>query len=69
MEDFKQEGPAGSNASRLTAENLATLGNQERSELEEMKRKYAIHNFGEAQKRLANIKAERKELRTKLDQF
>jgi len=48
MEDFKQEGPAGSNPGRLTAENLASLGNQERSELEEMKRKYAIHNYAEA---------------------
>ncbi len=53
----------------MTAENLASLGNQERAELEEMKRKYAIHNLGDAQKRLASIKAERKELRTKLDQF
>ena len=34
-----------------------------------MKRKYAIHNLVDAQKRLASIKAERKELRTKLDQF
>ena len=30
QEDFKQEGPGGSGGSRLTAENLATLGNQER---------------------------------------
>jgi hypothetical protein len=32
-----------------------------------MKRKYAIHTYGDAQKRLVSIKSERKELRTKLD--
>ena len=47
-------------------ENIYVMQNEE---LEEMKRKFAIHNFADAQKRLASIKAERKELRTKLDQF
>ena len=48
---------------------MAALGNQDRAELEEMKRKFAIHTFADAQKCLSNIKSERKELRTKLDQF
>ena len=65
MEDFKQ--PEGGN--RLTAANLASLEGQERAELEELKRKFAITTLTDAQKRLASIKAERKELRTKLDQF
>ena len=65
MEDFKQ--PEGGN--RLTAANLASLEGQERAELEELKRKFAITTLIDAQKRLASIKAERKELRTKLDQF
>ena len=34
-----------------------------------MKRKFAITTYADAQKRLASIKSERKELRTKLDQF
>ena len=63
MEDFKQ--PEGGN--RLTAENLASLEGQERAEVEELKRKFAITTLIDAQKRLASIKAERKELRTKLD--
>ena len=37
--------------------------------MEELKRKFAITTLIDAQKRLASIKAERKELRTKLDQF
>ena len=51
----------------MTAENLSTLGHQERAELEEMKRKFNIHTFADAQKCLNSIKTERKELRTKLD--
>lgn len=69
----KQRFPSASSAdeggSRLTAENLATLGSQERAELDEIKRKYNVHTFADGQKRLASIKSERKELRTKLDQF
>ena len=66
MEEIKFDGAGG--GSRLTAENLANLGGTSNSnEVEEMKRKYAIHTFADAQKRLASIKAERKELRTKLD--
>lgn len=34
-----------------------------------MKRKFAIHTFADGQKALNSIKNERKELRTKLDQF
>ncbi len=34
-----------------------------------MKRKFNIQNLADAQKCLTNIKNERKELRTKLDQF
>ena len=67
MEEIKAEGA--NSSGRLTAENLANLGGGDRNEIEEMKRKYAIHTFADAQKRLASIKAERKELRTKLDQF
>ena len=62
-------GAAAQQSSSLTAENLAALGGQERAELDEVKRKYAIATQIDAQKRLASIKAERKELRTKLDQF
>ncbi len=67
LEDFKQT-ESGS-GSRLTAENLASLEGNERAEVEELKRKFAITTLADAQKRLASIKAERKELRTKLDQF
>ena len=48
---------------------MASLDGQERAELDELKRKFAITTITDAQKRLASIKAERKELRTKLDQF
>ena len=41
----------------------------DKTEFAETQRKLNIHNIGEAQKRLAEVKAERKELRTKLDQF
>ena len=68
-EEMKTAGYAGAQPSGLTAENLAALGGQERAELDEVKRKYAIATQADAQKRLASIKAERKELRTKLDQF
>ena len=48
---------------------MAALEGSERAELEEMKRKFALHTYADAQRRLTSIKAERKELRTKLDQF
>ena len=41
----------------------------DKAEFAETQRKLNIHTVPEAQKRLAEIKAERKELRTKLDQF
>ena len=66
LEEMK-EGP-----SKLTAENLAQLkpsGNEGTAEFAETQRKLNIHTVQEGQKRLAEIKSERKELRTKLDQF
>ena len=54
---------------RLTAENLAQLRPSDKAEFAETQRKLNIHTVQEGQKRLSEIKAERKELRTKLDQF
>lgn len=63
-EEIKQEG-----SGRLTAENLAALGGDHAEALDEMRRKYAIQTVVDAQKKLSQIKSERKELRTKLDMF
>ena len=46
MEEIKAEGA--NSSGRLTAENLANLGGGDRNEIEEMKRKYAIHTFADA---------------------
>lgn len=54
---------------RLTAENLAQLRPADKAEFAETQRKLNIHTIPEGTKRLGEIKAERKELRTKLDQF
>lgn len=64
-EEIKLDGGPG----RLTAENLASLGGEHADDLDEMRRKYAIQTLVDAQKKLAFIKSERKELRTKLDLF
>lgn len=45
------------------------LNIQEKSEMDEFKRKYNIQTHAQAQKRLQEIKTERKDLRQKLDQF
>ena len=49
--------------------DLSSLTPQERSEVEETKRKFNIHSLPEGQKRLNEFKNERKDLRVKLDQF
>ena len=46
---------------------MKDLSSVEKSEIEENKRKYNIQTFQLSQKRLAEIKSERKELRAKLD--
>ena len=66
---FDEDKGQGNEGPKLTAENLEMLGNREKAELEEMKRKLNIHTQQEAQKKLQDIKAERKDLRTKLDLF
>ena len=55
----------------MTAQNLAQLNPSvgEKAEFAETQRKLNIHTVQEGQKRLNEIKSERKELRTKLDQF
>ena len=54
---------------RLTAESLAQLRPSDKGDIAETQRKLNIHTIPEGLKRLGDIKGERKELRTKLDQF
>ena len=53
----------------MTADNLAQLRPSDSAEFAETQRKLNIHTVPEGQKRLSEIKAERKDLRTTLDQF
>ena len=64
----QEEGKA-SDGNRLTADNLAQLRPSDKAEYAETQRKLNIHTVAEGQKRLSEIKAERKQLRTKLDEF
>ena len=66
---FDEDKGTTAEGSRLTAENLELLGNRDKAELEEIKRKFNIHTQSEASRKLNEIKSERKDLRTKLDQF
>ena len=66
---FEEDKVTTGEGQRLTAENLELLGNRDKAEAEEIKKKYNIHSHQEAQRKLNEIKSERKDLRTKLDQF
>jgi len=61
-----EESKAGGSSSSVDLSNLSPA---ERAEIEETKRKLNVHNKTEGNKRLNEVKGERKDLRVKLDQF